>query len=154
MGRESPPSRYRGGTLYRAIMAARVGGCERLHSGMHRVFGHRRPPSAIAASLSFAMHGRRAVTGQSRPFAIMRRLMIEFDPLCQRATSCRRTKCRVDAYARDGADAAEIRSLCPSHANGVSIAKSKSDTISGSVSSRIAATMSGASVVRLTIRLT
>jgi len=43
---------------------------------------------------------------------------------------------------------------CSSHNNGVRDARSNSVTCSGNDSSRIAATMSGAKVVRLTIRLT
>jgi hypothetical protein len=43
---------------------------------------------------------------------------------------------------------------CPSHSSGVPAASANSVTSGGNVSSRIAATMSGASVVRLTMRLT
>lgn len=84
----------------------------------------------------------------------MQRLMVTFHHSQSTRMTCLRTKCVVGTYARGGKEAAEIRSLCPSHTNGVSIARSNSDTFSDSVSSRIAATMSGARVVRFTIRLT
>lgn len=51
--------------------------------------------AATAAFLSPAAPGRLTARGRSRPFAIMRRLMIEFHPPCQRATSRRRKKCRM-----------------------------------------------------------
>ena len=48
----------------------------------------------------------------------------------------------------------KIRARCSSHSAGGSTARSNSVTWFGNASSRMAATMSGASVVRLTIRLT
>ena len=49
--------------------------------------------------------------------------------------------------------APDTRPRCSSNGNGASFAKANSNTVSGSVSSSIAARMSGAWVVRFTIRL-